>query len=595
MTCSNFSFRNKILICFLLIIFLLSGFSLILSYFITDISLIGNTLVDHSVPELLILSYWQNEIHVKRMVLERFVERQSFMLLEEFYDYNLDGMTEIGPIPDSLDSIKREIDRVDFTYKNKIKGLLKYNNFKTAEIIIVEELFPDLIVVEKMIEEAYLNTYHSLTVQSNAISIIIVRALWSLFFISSIATLLSIYFSYKISLSLTKPVNELIRKVVQISQGRYGLQVQPLAQYELQRLTYSINYMSSSLQESFATLSKEKLFREQILASIPIGIITVNDEKEEIEVNEKALALIGLNVEALNAALYNPFSRKNNEEFWSWFHSKEFFQTRKTGLYSHQQIYQIIVSQTPLLDQNESIIGRIFYFMDISEMDRLEKRIYHSEKLALVGELAAGSAHEIRNPLAVIHGFVQLMQYNLNQKEQDKYHIPLLLQELERINRIVEDMLLLAKPGAPQVKCAHFQGILDEILPLIYPSLPPNVSLKVEMDPFVVRVDPGQMKQVFHNLIRNSMEAIGEEGEIRIYSQIEKDQVHIFVEDNGPGIQEEIRDNLFEPFVSTKETGTGLGLTIIQRIMESHHGEIELVKSSDKGTTFRITLPLTSE
>jgi two-component system sensor histidine kinase AtoS len=591
---TEMSFRNKILISTLLIVFLLSGLSLLLSQYIADVSFISHELVEQSVPEFLWLSFWEKEIHLKQSVLEHFIERKSFDLLYEINnieveDHFLQGLKEVPP---SLKDLQREIERIDFIYENKVNGLLKYNNLESAQKVIEEDILPDLIKVEKKLDQTYNESYFSLKQQSSRISQTIQHALWAVFFVSSLAILLSVFLSYRISLGLTKPIDQLITKVGRISKGQYGLRIAPLQQVELQRLTTSINYMSTSLKESFDTLYKEKLFREKILAYIPIGIITVNHEKNECQVNDKAKELIGLDEEELHQVMSANITCPTNQEFWSWYHSNEFFETRKTVLKTEHKSYQTLVSQSPLKDQNEMIIGRIFFFIDISEIDALEKRIHRSEKLALVGELAAGSAHEIRNPLAVIHGFVQLINSSVTEEERRNYHLPLLLQELDRINKIVEDMLLLAKPGAPQLRyCIFKEEVLDKIIPLILASCPADVKIRVEVEPFMLDIDPEQMKQVFHNLLRNSIEALGEEGEICVYSKLDANNVHIFIKDTGQGIPEDIRHKVFEPFISSKETGTGLGLTIIQRIIENHEGEIELLSTNEYGTTFKIMLP----
>jgi two-component system sensor histidine kinase AtoS len=592
---TEMSFRNKILISTLLIVFLLSGLSLLLSQYISDVSLISYELVEHSVPEFLWLSFWEKEIHLRESILEHFIERGSFDLLYELNsieveEHFLKGLEEVPP---SLKDLQKEIERIDFIYENKVNGLLKYNNYDSAQKVIEEEILPDLLKLEKKIDQRYHETYFSLRQQSSRISQTIQDALWVVFIVSSLAILLSILLSYRISLGLTKPIDQLISKVGRISEGQYGLQIAPLKQVELQRLTTSINYMSTSLKESFDTLNKEKLFREKILAYIPIGIITVNHEKNECQVNDKAKELIGLDEEVLHQVMSGNQICPTNQEFWDWYHSEKFFETRKTVLKTKDTSYQTLVSQSPLKDQDEEIIGRIFFFIDISEIDALEKRMHRSEKLALAGELAAGSAHEIRNPLAVIHGFVQLINSSVTEEERMNYHLPLLLQELDRINKIVEDMLLLAKPGAPKLRyCMFKEEVLDKIIPLIKASCPEAVKIRVEVDPFMLFFDPEQMKQVFHNLLRNSIEALGEEGEICVYSKVDEDKAFIFIKDTGQGIPDDIRHKVFEPFISSKDTGTGLGLTIIQRIIENHEGEIELLSTNENGTTFKIMLPL---
>jgi len=251
----------------------------------------------------------------------------------------------------------------------------------------------------------------------------------------------------------------------------------------------------------------------------------------------------------------------------------------------------LLVSQSVLHDEDNNIIGRIFYFIDITVTEEMEKRMNQSEKLAALGELAAGAAHEIRNPLAVLHGFFSLMKQSFTKEELEKYQVPLLLKEFDRINAIIEDMLLMARPGAPKLQETTFKTIFDQIP--TFPDMTENEpELKVLLDDTKVMVDLKQMKQVIYNLYRNSREAIKGNGVITISSQKFNGKYQLFFKDNGTGIQDEVKSSLFHPFHTSKETGTGLGLTIVQRIIENHKGSIEVYETSSKGTTFLITLPL---
>jgi two-component system sensor histidine kinase AtoS len=386
-------------------------------------------------------------------------------------------------------------------------------------------------------------------------------------------------------------IDRIVKKVGRISQGEYGLAAVSDEQFEFRKLSESINQMSLNLRQSFEKLSNEKLFREQVLASIPIGIITVHNQNSEIELNWKAQQITRLNEVELKRIYKEKITLQVNTEFWNLFSSEEFFHTKKVSFKTADKTYVLLVSQSPLVDDKEKMIGRILYFVDVSEMDRLEKRILRTEKLALAGELASKAAHEIKNPLSVIQGFIQLMNIELAERDRHNYHTVLILKELDRINKIAQDMLMLAKPSLNRKK-ANLEGVIAEIIPFIHANYSSKVFIRANLDPITLYIDFDQMKQVFLNLIINSIQAMKEQGEIRIYSKLNQDKVHIFLEDNGEGMPKEIQSTLFEPFVSSKETGTGLGLTIIQRIIESHDGAITLVTSNNDGTCFKITLPL---
>ncbi|WP_332634900.1 sensor histidine kinase [Halalkalibacter flavus] len=386
-------------------------------------------------------------------------------------------------------------------------------------------------------------------------------------------------------------IDVLVRDVGRISKGEYGVTTASDEQYEFKKLTEAVNHMSVSLQHSFENLSNEKLYREQILASIPIGIITVQIENSKIVLNSKAKEVTNLDEVEINRLYKDKVISQVNEEFWDLFYSEDFFHTRKVSYQSSDLSYILLVSQSPLVDDKKNVIGRIFYFVDVSEIDKLEKRVLRTEKLALAGELASKAAHEIKNPLSVIQGFIQLMNSNFSESERSKYHTLLILKEIQRINSIAQDMLMLAKPNLNKKK-ANLADVIEEIMPFIHSNYSSNIFIRSEIDSITLNIDVDQMKQVFLNLIINSIQAMEEKGEISISSEVYQDRIHIFIKDNGSGVPEEIQSNLFEPFVSSKETGTGLGLTIIERIITSHDGTIQLLSSNEEGTCFKIALPL---
>ncbi len=334
----------------------------------------------------------------------------------------------------------------------------------------------------------------------------------------------------------------------------------------------------------------DKNTREQILNSLPIGIITFDDKNSEISLNAPAEEFLKMDNQEVSR-IVNGIDEK--DPFWQILSSGKSLQNEKIHVKNNGDTdCVLLVSQSPLNDSYDHLTGRIFHFIDITKEEELEKRIQQSEKLAVLGSASARAAHEIRNPLTVIHGFLSLMKFN-SEEESKRLQLPLMLKELDRINSIVEDMLMMAKPGVPKLKEAYIEDILNEILPF-YCESPETRSIQfnVNVKRIPLLLDTRQFKQVLHNLIRNSYESMGERGEISLYSDVVGNMYRLFIKDNGVGIPEEIREKVFEPFLTSKETGTGLGLTIVHRIIENHHGTIELFSSSEKGTTFMISIPL---
>jgi signal transduction histidine kinase len=335
----------------------------------------------------------------------------------------------------------------------------------------------------------------------------------------------------------------------------------------------------------------DKKTREQILNSLPVGIITFDDKTSEFTLNSPAEHILEMGSHEVKKVV-NSRSDLENASFWKVLSSEESVQNvRITFKNSKDSDRVLLVSQSALNDSYDHLTGRILHFIDITEKEERDKRMQQAEKLAVLGASTARAAHEIRNPLAVIHGFLSLMKQS-SDEESKRMQLPLMLKELDRINAIVEDMLLMAKPSAPILKEAYIEDIVNEILPLYSQTIEKqNIGFDVNIKRVPLLLDSRQIKQVLYNLIRNSCEAMGDNGEISIYSEVENKVYHLFIKDNGSGIPENMREQIFDPFLTSKETGTGLGLTIVQRIIENHNGKIELYSSSEEGTTFRISIP----
>jgi PAS domain S-box-containing protein len=272
--------------------------------------------------------------------------------------------------------------------------------------------------------------------------------------------------------------------------------------------TFIILFVSITFRKYFflyEEMTKDKIYREQILNSLPVGIITVDNDSTNFSLNTAASSILEMDGEEVKEMVSVKERDPINASFWRILASQKICQNIKVPYVKEGKEHYLLVSQSELLDQERALIGRIFHFIDITSTAELEKRIHQSEKLAVLGELAAGAAHEIRNPLTVIHGFVSLMKQSFTEKDKNKYQIPLLLKEFDRINTIVEEMLLIAKPGAPVLKSVFLEDIVKEIP--YTPAVLEGISMNIELERVPLMVDEKQMKQVFYNLIRNGSEA----------------------------------------------------------------------------------------
>jgi len=594
----NMSFRSQILTILLLITFMLSGFSLVLVHAIDKMNHVSNEIKDEDVPQMVWLSYWEEQLNIKEYIVKNNLKNPTVSLIEEYQSYDTrvieDNEKYKQPVPKSLIPLKEKIELLDFKISNNVQGLLKYGDIEGAKEYLKRNYLPDLHQIKKDINSSKEETVDSLDTLSDTLSVIIKDSLFLLLILTVSAIVASLYVSYRMSASLTKPIEQMIEKVNDIADGEYGLVLQDTKQIELKQLSASINQMSVSLEDSFWKIIKDKAYRQQILNSLPVGIITMEDETNSIFANTSAKQFLDLDEKDICG--YMEECPEYNTEFWSMLNSGEIHENKKVLFGTKKTCYCFLVSQTQLFNEKNESIGRIFYFIDISDTEELEKRMHQSEKLALVGEVAAGAAHEIRNPLAVIHGFISLMNQSLSDEEKKRFYLPLLMKELERINYIIEEMLLLSKPGTPVMKKVSMQDIINELLPLITHSSKftekDKLIFDVKLQPHILKVDEKQIKQVLHNLIRNSMEAMDGEGVITIYSQVHDDNYYLYIEDNGKGIPLHMQQSLYQPFSTSKDSGTGLGLPIAQRILESHGGQIKLLSTSSRGTVFVIKLPL---
>lgn len=219
-------------------------------------------------------------------------------------------------------------------------------------------------------------------------------------------------------------------------------------------------------------------------------------------------------------------------------------------------------------------------------------RLRNSEKLSLVGQLAAGIAHEIRNPLTVISGNLQLMQKRGHNEDRNQ----LILGEINRINSILNEFLYLAKPNQLKLEPNNINDIMKDVVSLFQAqamSPPIQFSVSVPHHAGIVTCDPNQLKKVFVNILRNAMEAMPKGGKIDVSLQRNKRNLTIQFKDEGTGIPPDVLNRLSEPFFTTKEGGTGLGLAISRKIIEEHKGQLILESEESKGTTVSISLPLT--
>jgi len=229
------------------------------------------------------------------------------------------------------------------------------------------------------------------------------------------------------------------------------------------------------------------------------------------------------------------------------------------------------------------------------ELKKAQEELIQANKFKVIGELAAGIAHEIRNPLGSIQGSLEILRKDYKPEDSKYEFLNILLKEVTRLNKVITDFLNYARPALPNLIETDLNQLIGEtVLILSSQVAKKGVGLKTELDKNLPRfkADPSQLKQAFINLILNSLEAVEDKGEIVISTLQDKNKVTVKFQDTGKGMSEEVKGKIFTPFFSTKENGAGLGLGIVERIVQNHKGEIKIESYLGKGTAFTLIFPV---
>ncbi|MFH0926368.1 MAG: ATP-binding protein [bacterium] len=249
------------------------------------------------------------------------------------------------------------------------------------------------------------------------------------------------------------------------------------------------------------------------------------------------------------------------------------------------------------LNQNT---GLVISFQDLTELKRMEEQVKRTDKMAAIGELSAGMAHEIRNPLASIRGSVQFLRDELNLVDDSKKLMDIIIKESDRLNLIITEFLNFARPNPLSLQNnIDVNELLSETITLVKKSPIYNNGIRIVLnDASAIKLtgDSDQLKQVFLNLILNGLEALTKRGVIKVtISTTElntRSYVKINFQDNGTGMTQETLKNIFDPFFTTKKNGTGLGLSVAYRIIEEHGGKIEVSSQIKQGSKFSVLIPM---
>ena len=438
------------------------------------------------------------------------------------------------------------------------------------------------------------------------------RQIWqtqaALMGVGALALLLGLGGAHFMADRITRPLARVVEATIAAADGALDQNLDIRTRDEVEELAKNFNVMirelasqQRQLEERFEEILQLKRYTDIVLASMTNGLMTLDLEGRLVSANAATEAIFDVTKRDLEGKHFtqvwaqdSPIVRILERCVLDGEHCRnEEFVFEPVG----GRRRTLILNTSFLKDAREAQIGILLVFNDVTEMKEMEAHIRQTDRLAALGTLSAGLAHEIRNPLSAIKTFVQLLPKKLSSAGfLDKFHVTV-LRELNRINDLIESLLELARP--PKMKYATIQPteLLRQVTDLYRDELEQaNISLSIqEKGPLPeIRVDSEHLVRAFSNLVKNAKQAMPEGGTLTITAETDDEGLCLHFTDTGIGIDHLTLDNIFNPFFTTKDKGTGLGLAITHKIVQEHGGSILVSSTPGAGSTFTLTLPRAS-
>lgn len=378
-------------------------------------------------------------------------------------------------------------------------------------------------------------------------------------------------------------------RVVQVGLSDLPTLMIPLAGMPV--IAVLVGYQNFQLHDSLSENVKLSALNQNIVRSLSSGLLTIDQNARVLTANPTAYELLGLSGQlfGLDCETLLPGLAAHLDDSGG-FRNRFELEVRR-----HDDGREVVIGLTSsaLVDEHGRFLGHVVHFQDVTELRRMEKILRRNERLAAIGSLAASVAHEIRNPLAAISGCAELLEGS-TRGEEDERLLRVIQRETKRLANIVNELLDVARPRALVRNPLELRRELELLADSFRADRNhANIDLVLQLPdaPVVASVDGAQLGQVLWNLVRNGVQAMDGEGRLEIGLASADDEVRLSVRDHGQGIPPEHLDRIFEPFFSTKQSGSGIGLALVHRIIEEHGGTIEVFSEVGVGTHFLVRLP----
>ncbi|MBS0014196.1 MAG: PAS domain S-box protein, partial [Desulfobacterales bacterium] len=359
----------------------------------------------------------------------------------------------------------------------------------------------------------------------------------------------------------------------------------------------AIMLIARSYRATRQRLQDTSAMADQVVASLPVGLMVTDAEGRIVLHNPAAESITGLEAKSVRGQFADEILPDNLAQLIcrQQADARIMEHELECGFLPGQKRVPLSVSATGIINEDGAFIGSMVILRDLTEIKDLQQAVQRKEKLAAVGELAAGIAHEIRNPLSSVKGMATYFKARYAQDPEARDAAAVMVQETDRLNRVISELLEFARPSEINARPADINPVLDHSLHLVrQEAAERNIDIRIDKEQRLPHadIDSDRFIQCLINLYLNAIQSMESSGRLRVTSSLGAEQnIVIQVHDNGPGIEQADLAKIFDPYFTTKASGTGLGLAIVHKIVESHNGRITVKSTPEEGTVFTIILP----